>query len=257
MDVGAAFAGESHRVAALRHIHGAPPLHAPRTEHPASFVTDKHTPPASSAPAFSHSLTPQPSHRHRKLIITTLSRVPQACVYFTPLAGGYLADRHFGQRKMVIAGGAIMAAGHATMASDRLALVGLLLIAIGNGAFKPNISTQVGGLYARDKTTARRDSAFSVFYCGINLGAAIAPLVTGSLRDQMGFPAGFTAAGVGMGVGLAVFILGNKFLPPDAFTTRRGRTDGYADTDTLGRIVFRCSPVPSAHRPVPRIPTFY
>lgn len=108
------------------------------------------------------------------------------------------------------------------MASDRLALVGLALIAVGNGAFKPNISTQVGGLYARDKTTARRDSAFSIFYCGINLGAAIAPIVTGSLRDRLGFPAGFTAAGVGMGAGLVVFILGNRYLPPDAFTARCG-----------------------------------
>lgn len=155
-------------------------------------------------------------------------------MYFTPLAGGYLADRHFGQRKMVILGGAIMAAGHATMASDRLALVGLVLIAIGNGAFKPNISTQVGGLYARDHTTARRDSAFSIFYCGINLGAALAPLVTGSLRDNLGFSAGFTAAGVGMGVGLAVFILGNKFLPPDAFTAQCAPIPP-ADLRRLGR----------------------
>ena len=79
-----------------------------------------------------------------KAIASRLYGLYTACVYLTPLAGGYLADRHFGQRRMVLFGGAVMAAGHATMASDRLCLSGLFLIAIGNGAFKPNISTQVG-----------------------------------------------------------------------------------------------------------------
>jgi POT family proton-dependent oligopeptide transporter len=139
-----------------------------------------------------------------------------ALVYLTPLVGGLAADRLWGQRRMVLLGGVLMAAGHAAMTSEALTFLGLLLIALGNGAFKPNISTQVGRLYAGDASPMRRDAAFSAFYCGINVGAALAPLVTGALADAAGFGAGFAAAGVGMLVGLAVVALGAKHLPPDA-----------------------------------------
>ena len=164
------------------------------------------------------SLPDEARERQVKAIASRLYGLYTALVYLTPLAGGYLADRHFGQRRMVLAGGALMAVGHATMASDRLCLLGLGLIALGNGAFKPNISTQVGRLYDGDGgSSARRDGAFSIFYCGVNLGAALAPLVTGGLRAASGFAAGFAAAGVGMLIGLAVFVAGSRHLPPDAF----------------------------------------
>src|SRR6185295_12249154 len=96
-------------------------------------------------------------------------------VYLTPVLGGYLADRVFGQRKMVIAGAMLMAIGHFMMAFEPLFLFALLVLILGNGAFKPNISTQVGSLYTPGDP--RRDRAFSIFYVGINLGAFLAPLV--------------------------------------------------------------------------------
>src|SRR5215467_5690981 len=98
-------------------------------------------------------------------------------VYFTPIIGGLLADRVLGQRRMVIIGALLMAAGHFMMAFEPLFLLALLTLILGNGAFKPNISTQVGDLYAPGDR--RRDRAFSIFYVGINLGAFLAPFVCG------------------------------------------------------------------------------
>src|SRR5207248_8443148 len=95
-------------------------------------------------------------------------------VYLTPVLGGYLADRVFGQRRMVVIGASLMAVGHFMMAFEPLFLLALLVLILGNGAFKPNISTQVGSLYTRGDP--RRDRAFSIFYVGINFGAFLAPL---------------------------------------------------------------------------------
>ncbi|HEX3858166.1 MAG TPA: oligopeptide:H+ symporter, partial [Pseudolabrys sp.] len=99
-------------------------------------------------------------------------------VYLTPIFGGLLADRVLGQRRTVILGAALMAAGHFMMAFEPLFLFALLVLILGNGAFKPNISTQVGSLY--EPGDRRRDRAFSIFYVGINLGAFLAPLVCGT-----------------------------------------------------------------------------
>src|SRR4051812_40747925 len=98
-------------------------------------------------------------------------------VYLTPIFGGLLADRYLGQRRTVIIGAALMAAGHFMMAFEALFFLALLTLILGNGAFKPNISTQVGGLYAPGDP--RRDRAYSIFYVGVNLGAFLAPLVCG------------------------------------------------------------------------------
>ncbi len=160
--------------------------------------------------------SPQERERQTVRLASRVYGAYTALVYLTPLAGGVLADRLYGQRRMVLAGGVLMALGHAAMTSEALTFVGLLLIALGNGAFKPNISTQVGRLYAADASPQRRDAAFSAFYCGINVGAALAPLVTGALANAAGFGAGFAAAGVGMCVGLAVVLAGARHLPPDA-----------------------------------------
>ena len=102
-----------------------------------------------------------------------------ALVYLTPLFGGMLADRVLGQRRTVVLGASLMAIGHFMMAFEPLFLLALLVLIFGNGAFKPNISTQVGALYAPGDP--RRDRAYSIFYVGINLGAFLAPLVCGTL----------------------------------------------------------------------------
>ena len=139
-----------------------------------------------------------------------------ALVYLTPVFGGLLADRVLGQRRTVILGAVLMAIGHFMMAVEQLFLVALLALIFGNGAFKPNISTQVGGLYAPGDL--RRDRAYSVFYVGINLGAFLAPLVCGTLGEEVGWHYGFAAAGVGMLIGLSIYLYALPHLPPDALT---------------------------------------
>ncbi|RYE03592.1 MAG: peptide MFS transporter [Sphingomonadales bacterium] len=137
-------------------------------------------------------------------------------VYITPVIGGYLADRYLGARKAVLAGGVLIAIGHLM-----IALVegptgeqgfylngfygGLAFIIVGTGFLKANISVLVGQLYRRDDV--RRDGAFSIFYMGINLGAFIGPLLVGYLGERVGWSYGFGAAGIGMLLGLVVFVL--------------------------------------------------
>jgi POT family proton-dependent oligopeptide transporter len=128
-------------------------------------------------------------------------------VYLTPLFGGLLADRYLGLRNSILIGGALMAAGHFLMAFEQLPIFysALFLLILGNGFFKPNISTLVGKMYKEgDK---RRDGAFTIFYMGINLGAFVSPIACGYLRENYGFHYGFTLAGVGMGVGIAIFLI--------------------------------------------------
>lgn len=137
-------------------------------------------------------------------------------VYFTPFFGGLLADRFWGQYKTVYFGGFLMAIGHFLMASEQAFLLALFFLILGNGAFKPNISTQVGNLY--DEGDPRRDSAFTIFYMGINLGAFLSPLVCGTLGQTLGWHWGFGAAGVGMLLGLIIYWLGSGTLPKDAIS---------------------------------------
>ena len=147
-------------------------------------------------------------------------------VYLTPLFGGMIADKYLGHRKTVVVGGVFFILGHFLMAVESMFLVALFLLIIGNGCFKPNISTQVGSLYPPgDK---RRDGAFTIFYMGINLGAFLAPLVCGTLGQVYGWHYGFAAAGVGMCVGLAVYLWGQKYLGKDTFV-RPKATDKKAE----------------------------
>jgi len=139
-------------------------------------------------------------------------------VYLTPIFGGLLADRVLGQRRTVILGAALMAVGHFMMAFERLFLLALIVLILGNGCFKPNISTQVGELYAPGDR--RRDRAFSIFYVGVNLGAFLAPLVSGTLGEAYGWHYGFAAAGVGMTIGLIIYLIATPTLPKDAFARR-------------------------------------
>jgi proton-dependent oligopeptide transporter, POT family len=136
-------------------------------------------------------------------------------VYLTPLIGGYVADRYWGNRKSIFIGGALMAFGQfmmffsAASAPSNVSLattlmwVGLGLLIFGNGFFKPNISTMVGQLYTENDS--RKDAAYTIFYMGINAGAFVAPLVCGYLGEQVDFKWGFLAAGIGMVVSLITF----------------------------------------------------
>lgn len=134
-------------------------------------------------------------------------------VYFTPFFGGMLADKILGQRKTVIVGGALMAIAEFVLMIPSLFYTGLFLMILGNGCFKPNISTQVGGLY--EQGDHRRDRAFSIFYVGINLGAFFSPFICGTLGERYGWKWGFFAAGIGMIAGLILYMLGQKHLAAD------------------------------------------
>ncbi|MFY8160389.1 MAG: peptide MFS transporter [Candidatus Kapaibacteriota bacterium] len=148
-------------------------------------------------------------------------------VYLTPLLGGWLADKYIGQRKAITIGGITMLIGQLVLFSVNTHVglySGLFLLIVGNGFFKPNISTLVGGLY--EEGDAKRDSAFSIFYMGINLGAFLAPLVIGFLTDSLfattdasgnivsyGYKYGFLAAAIGMFLGQVIFnMLAPKYL---------------------------------------------
>jgi POT family proton-dependent oligopeptide transporter len=135
-------------------------------------------------------------------------------VYLMGIPGGFIADRFIGHYRAVLVGGIVIACGHFTMAIPGLPFffTGLLLIIIGTGLLKPNVSTIVGTLYARDDP--RRDAGFSLFYMGINTGAFFAPIVTGWLGQKINWHIGFAAAGVGMVFGIIQYVLGRKYLTP-------------------------------------------
>ena len=149
-------------------------------------------------------LGPQPLSSHIYGLYTGL-------VYLTPLLGGFLADRLLGQHRTILLGATLMAIGHFMMAFEPLFLIALTMLILGNGAFKPNISAQVGGLYGPGDP--RRDRAYSIFYVGINLGALIAPLVCGTLGEELGWHYGFAAAGIGMTIALVVYLFALPVLP--------------------------------------------
>jgi POT family proton-dependent oligopeptide transporter len=141
-------------------------------------------------------------------------------VYITPVLGGYLADRYLGQRKAVLFGGILLAAGHSLMAVEGVGgqsdpainvfWAALAFIIVGSGFLKANISVMVGQLYKM--TDVRRDGAYTVFYMGINVGAAIGTILVGYLGQTIGWGWGFGLAGIGMLAGLVVFVLGKNAL---------------------------------------------
>ncbi|MRG92247.1 peptide MFS transporter [Polyangium spumosum] len=168
-------------------------------------------------------------------------------VYLTPLFGGFMADRYLGQKRSVYLGGTLMALGQFTLfANENLFFVGLLLLIIGNGFFKPNISTQVGNLYPPgDK---RRDGAFTIFYMGINLGAFLTNLVCGTLAQNNGWRYGYLAAGIGMCLGLLIqFFFGTSTLAPDTLKKREEKGEAQAvvkednEGQRIGALVLLCA----------------
>jgi len=133
-------------------------------------------------------------------------------VYAVALPGGWIADRLMGQRQAVLWGGAVIAAGHFTMAVPTISAfyLGLILIVLGTGLLKPNVSAIVADLYPEGG--ARRDAGFSVFYMGINVGALAGPLVCGTLGENVNWHLGFSAAGVGMALGIVQYVWGWRYL---------------------------------------------
>ena len=139
-------------------------------------------------------------------------------VYFLAIPGGIFADRIIGPWLSTLYGGVVIMAGHICLSipAPALAWTGIVLVAVGTGFIKPNLSTIVGGLY--DDDDPRRDAGFQLFYMSVNLGSLASPLVTGWLREHYGYHAGFFSAAVGMGVALIAFIYGRHKLSAFAFT---------------------------------------
>jgi proton-dependent oligopeptide transporter, POT family len=148
-----------------------------------------------------------------------------ASVWGAAILGGIIADRWLGQYKSVLVGGIIIALGHFTLAFHPLPFfyAGLGLIVIGTGLLKPNVSGIVGSLY--EVGDARRDAGFSIFYMGINLGAALGPLIAGYLAQRVDWHLGFACAGVGMTLGLIQYVAGRKRLQPAAERLERQRRE--------------------------------
>ncbi|MDX5319422.1 MAG: peptide MFS transporter [Bacteroidota bacterium] len=162
-------------------------------------------------------------------------------VYLTPILGGLLADKLWGQRKTIYIGGLLMALGQFALAAsvsygdanvsemrEFMLNLGLGLLIMGNGFFKPNISTIVGALY--ESNDPRKDSAFTIFYMGINLGAFLSPLICGTLGEKIGWQYGFASAGLGMLLGLVWFFSQAKTLGHAGFPPGREGDDARLNT---------------------------
>jgi POT family proton-dependent oligopeptide transporter len=155
-------------------------------------------------------------------------------VYFTPLLGGMIADRWIGQRNGVVIGALSMSAGHIAMTFDRSFLGALLLLVIGSGFLKGNISAQVGALYPREDE-ARRTRGFIIFSTAINVGAVAGPLLCGLLAQVYGWHYGFGAAAIFMLLGLATYLYGYRYLPA---RVERRKFEGTRLTTAERRIVY-------------------
>jgi POT family proton-dependent oligopeptide transporter len=136
-----------------------------------------------------------------------------ALVYGTPILGGLIADKWLGRNKTLIFGGLLMAIGHFLMAIEPAFVFALVALVLGVGAFKGNIATQVGALYGPNDL--RRAMAFQIFYIFINVSVIIAPLISGTLGQKVGWHYGFGCAGVVMVIGLIIYLSGRRYLAPE------------------------------------------
>ncbi len=135
-----------------------------------------------------------------------------ALVFFTPFLGGLIADRYLGYRRSIILGGLLMGAGYCTMGirSETMLYVSMALVIVGNGFFKPNISTLLGNVYSTPQHLHQKDEGYNIFYMGINIGAFICNFFGAALYTTIGWGAAFAAAGVGMFIGVVIFLIGTK-----------------------------------------------
>ncbi len=157
-------------------------------------------------------------------------------VYFTPLLGGLIADRWIGQRNAVVIGALSMCAGHVAMAYDRSFLLALLLLVVGSGFLKGNISAQVGALYDIDDV-GRRTRGFAIFSIGINFGAVFGPVLCGVLAARYGWHVGFGAAAIFMLAGLATYLQGYRHLPAKVPRRQLATTLSSADWRIIAALV--------------------
>src|SRR5207237_1023049 len=177
-------------------------LHRPHVDHIAGFAPFRHL-----IESFRGPLDVQP-------LSSTIFGLYTGLVYLTPIAGGLIADRWLGRTLTITIGASLMALGHFLMAFDFSFLLALLCLVSGVGCFKGNLASQVGALYATGDN--RRADAFQIYYIFINAGVIISPLIVGTLGEVYGWHWGFGAAGVGMLIGLTIYLFGRKHLPPDS-----------------------------------------
>lgn len=135
-----------------------------------------------------------------------------ALVFFTPFLGGLIADRYLGYRRSIILGGLLMGIGYCMMGihSETMLYISMTLVIIGNGFFKPNISTLLGNVYTTPEHNHQKDEGYNIFYMGINIGAFVCNFFGAALYTMIGWGAAFAAAGVGMFIGVITFIVGTK-----------------------------------------------
>src|SRR5437899_6553426 len=183
-------------------------LHPPHVEHIAGFGGFRHL-----IESFRGPLDVQP-------LASTIFGLYTGLVYLTPIVGGLIADRWLGRTFTITIGASLMAVGHFLMAFDVTLLIALNCLLTGVGCFKGNLASQVGGLYATGDN--RRADAFQIYYIFINAGVIISPLIAGTLGEVYGWHWGFGAAGVGMLIGLTIYLSGRKWLPPDSPIVRKG-----------------------------------
>ncbi len=156
-----------------------------------------------------------------------------AFAYFTPIIGGAIADRWLGKRRAVIIGASTMAAGHFMMTFEPLFYPALATIALGNGFFLPSLPSQINDLYKAGDP--RRGWAYNVYYVGINIGGFLAPLICGTLGEVYGWHYGFGAAGIGMVIGLVIYLAGGRYLPPEQPRTKPATVPDDTRAAKLGR----------------------
>jgi len=175
-----------------------------------------------------HGLTGQP-------LASAIFGTYTALVYFTPIFGGMLADGLLGRTRTLILGGVLMAIGHFLMAIESAFVFALVALLLGVGAFKGNIATQVGDLYRANDL--RRAMAFQIFYIFINVSVIVAPLISGTLGQKVGWHYGFGCAGVVMVLGLIIYLSGRRWLPAEA---PRARAEKAATEDKMTRGDWTC-----------------
>ncbi len=149
-----------------------------------------------------------------------------ALVFLTPFVGGLLADRYLGYKNSIVVGGLLMGAGYLLMGVHNITMLylAMTLVIVGNGFFKPNISTLLGNLYSTDNYKEKKDEGYNIFYMGINVGAFICNFFGAALQILLGWKFAFMAAGVGMFIGVIVFLLGTKHYA--GFDHKKGVQDG-------------------------------
>ena len=162
---------------------------------------------------------------------------------FAPILGGAIGDRWLGRTRSVVLGAVLMTFGHLAMAFDQSFLLAMLLLIIGTGFLRGNLAPQVGDLYDRDDRN--RTVAFQIYGAAVNLGAFLAPIVTGALAQQVSWHAGFAVAAIGMMIGLVTYLIGQRGLPPQAKRIAQAKPPPL-DREGWGRVVILVSLVPLA-----------